>query len=222
MLVYAWNCMETDVIDSKMVMHVIKSEIRNGHVMHVIYVIFFITCVTHSYFALHALHTITWYLQRRICNGPGSTYNILRANSCSCLQKRRRWPRQALPLHTFPHVLQQQPIGWPTAELPRTRFLSSPDRIHMHLDSLDTSGTRSHHQAQNPSEPCDLEMLLLGTWHAIGPLHRCTRLALRVLQHIPCQLGVMGLFGEHDVGEAEPDALQACLGSLCTLKLYSM
>jgi hypothetical protein len=46
--------METDVIDCKMVQHVIKSEIRNGHVMHVIYVIFFITCVTHSYFALHA------------------------------------------------------------------------------------------------------------------------------------------------------------------------
>ena len=52
--------METDVIDCKVVMHVIKSEIRNGHVMHVIYVIFFITCVTHSYFALHALRAITW------------------------------------------------------------------------------------------------------------------------------------------------------------------
>ena len=72
--------METDVIDCKMVQHVIKSEIRNGHVMHVIYVIFFITCLTHSYFALHALHAITWYVQ-------GSTYHIHRANSCACLQR---------------------------------------------------------------------------------------------------------------------------------------
>ena len=61
MHVNAWNCMETDVIDSKMVMHVIKSEKRNGHVMDVIHVTCFITCVTHNYFALHALHAITWY-----------------------------------------------------------------------------------------------------------------------------------------------------------------
>jgi len=62
MHVNAWNCMETDVIDSKMVMHVIISEIRNGHVMHVIHVIFFITCTTSHYFQLHALHAITWYV----------------------------------------------------------------------------------------------------------------------------------------------------------------
>jgi hypothetical protein len=59
--------METDVIDNKMVMHVIKSEIRNGHVMHVIHVIFFITCTTSHYFQLHALHAITWYVL--VCSG---------------------------------------------------------------------------------------------------------------------------------------------------------
>ena len=53
--------METNVIDEKVVMHVIISEIRNGHVMHVYACNIFITCVTRSYFALHALHAITWY-----------------------------------------------------------------------------------------------------------------------------------------------------------------
>ena len=51
--------METDVINSKMVMHVIISEIRNGHVMHVnscnmFYYMSYtqllcITCITRNY-----------------------------------------------------------------------------------------------------------------------------------------------------------------------------